>query len=293
MAEENPQAHFHEAIDHIRETAKWIVGIFGGIGGVLIASTSLSNVGQLPLDDPRLWVAGAAGLVGLATIGCIVGFALRVMITEPTDLNSLIEEEGKPEHEQSADLKFIKRHPELLPNECRTIQELRDKYFATDGDVQREYEFSIFQLMATVRYHNVYRRFKIARTVMFVCAFIAAIAIVILLWAANPGSPPDGKSLSLHWTLFITLGAPTLLRRSFLNVSTQLRSLAGSLLVISSRRIRSREFRIASLLSRRSWKDVKSRSDTVGLFVWHAEKGRSCNHQNSKIGSRTHLRLPN
>src|SRR5215211_854719 len=28
-------------------------------------------------------------------------------------------------------------------------------------------------------------------------------------------------------------------------------------------------------------------SDTVGLFVWHAEKGRNCIHQNSKIGSRT------
>ena len=33
-------------------------------------------------------------------------------------------------------------------------------------------------------------------------------------------------------------------------------------------------------------------TDTVGLFVWHAEKGRNCIHQNSKIGSRTHFEAP-
>jgi hypothetical protein len=37
---------------------------------------------------------------------------------------------------------------------------------------------------------------------------------------------------------------------------------------------------------------VKSENDTVGLFVWHAEKGRNCIHQNSKIGSRTHFEAP-
>jgi hypothetical protein len=32
--------------------------------------------------------------------------------------------------------------------------------------------------------------------------------------------------------------------------------------------------------------------DTVGLFVWHAEKGRNCIHQNPKIGSRTYFEAP-
>ena len=38
--------------------------------------------------------------------------------------------------------------------------------------------------------------------------------------------------------------------------------------------------------------EVKYWSDTVGLFVWHAEKGRNCIHQNSKIGPRTHFKAP-
>src|SRR5829696_8611012 len=37
---------------------------------------------------------------------------------------------------------------------------------------------------------------------------------------------------------------------------------------------------------------VKSRSDTVGLFVWHAKKGQNCTHQNSNIGSRVHFEAP-
>jgi hypothetical protein len=37
---------------------------------------------------------------------------------------------------------------------------------------------------------------------------------------------------------------------------------------------------------------VESLQDTVGLFVWHAEKGQNCIHQNSKIGSRTHFEAP-
>ena len=41
---------------------------------------------------------------------------------------------------------------------------------------------------------------------------------------------------------------------------------------------------------RTAW--VKSRCDTVGLFVWHDEKGQNCIHQNSKIGSRTHFEAP-
>jgi len=45
---------------------------------------------------------------------------------------------------------------------------------------------------------------------------------------------------------------------------------------------------LAPLFSKR----IKSRIDTVGLFVWHAEKGRNCIHQNSKIGSRTHFEAP-
>jgi hypothetical protein len=37
---------------------------------------------------------------------------------------------------------------------------------------------------------------------------------------------------------------------------------------------------------------VVSVKDTVGLFVWHAEKGQNGIHQNSKIGSRTHFEAP-
>ena len=41
-----------------------------------------------------------------------------------------------------------------------------------------------------------------------------------------------------------------------------------------------------------SWRKLQNLQDTVGLFVWHAEKGQKCIHQNSKIGSRTHFEAP-
>jgi hypothetical protein len=166
---------------------------------VLIASTSLSNVGQLKPDNPRLWLAAVAGLVALAAIGCVVGFALRVLVSEPTTLDDLVREEAEPLllEQQAADVRYVRRHPELLPDDCQTIRQVQDKYNEAQSEALKDYyEFYIFQLLAAVRYDNVYRRFKVATRVMFACATIAATAIVILVWAANPPSPPDTQSLS-------------------------------------------------------------------------------------------------
>jgi hypothetical protein len=60
------------------------------------------------------------------------------------------------------------------------------------------------------------------------------------------------------------------------------------------RRSRSVPARLLAVVRRQDGRvAVKSRSDTVGLFVGHDEKGKNCVHWSRDIGSRTLLRLLN
>ena len=85
-----PSDDFTTGLNHLQDTAKWIIGIFGAIGGVLIAGTQVSKIGQFTLNDPRLWVAVIAGAVGLAAIGITIAVATSVLVTAPVSIDTLL-----------------------------------------------------------------------------------------------------------------------------------------------------------------------------------------------------------
>jgi hypothetical protein len=114
----SPQANpYAAAVDRMRETAKWIITIFGGLGALLIAGTQLSNVGKLKVNNAvqaiwkgietgrleansvpdvvRLCAALLGGLVALAAIARIIWAATNVMITGEVTLAQLEEIEQK------------------------------------------------------------------------------------------------------------------------------------------------------------------------------------------------------
>ncbi|MDP9350091.1 MAG: hypothetical protein M3P51_00880, partial [Chloroflexota bacterium] len=63
----------------MQATAKWIVGIFGLVGGALAAGTQLSGIGALAAGDRRLWVAVGTGAVALFLVGVVIWSAARVL----------------------------------------------------------------------------------------------------------------------------------------------------------------------------------------------------------------------
>jgi hypothetical protein len=176
-------APFHSAIDHLRETAKWIVGIFGGIGGVLIGSSSLSDVGQLDVGNPRLIVAAVSGIFALVTIGLIVGFALSVLVSPPRTLNSLVDDEALENPPEA--VQWAKAQSSELNG--LSIASLRDTW-ENETEQVRKYELAniIFELLAAVRYYETWQRFNKAKWVAFICGALAALAIVIFVYSANP-----------------------------------------------------------------------------------------------------------
>jgi type IV secretory pathway VirB2 component (pilin) len=60
------------AVQQMTETAKWLIGVFAAIAGVLLAGVQLTKIGQLDWRDYRLRVAAIAGVLVLIAVGWII-----------------------------------------------------------------------------------------------------------------------------------------------------------------------------------------------------------------------------
>jgi hypothetical protein len=76
-----------KAADRIRETAKWLITIFTGVGGVLVAGSQLSDIGDLSVG--RFVLALIAVLVGLCGIAYAINQAAKVMTASRVSLGEL------------------------------------------------------------------------------------------------------------------------------------------------------------------------------------------------------------
>jgi hypothetical protein len=95
--EKQPNGYPAEAtrgVTQLRETAKWIVGIFGALGAALIAGTQLAGLGKLEAPERLVPAAVAAG-VGLFCVGSIIWAAARVLTTGDVTLAELAQDERK------------------------------------------------------------------------------------------------------------------------------------------------------------------------------------------------------
>jgi hypothetical protein len=84
------------AIDRIRETAKWIVVIFGAVGGLLAGTAPLSGASSLRWDG-RGQIALAMAVVAFAGLGLTIGAASAVLLPRTVTLRALAE---KPEFDK-------------------------------------------------------------------------------------------------------------------------------------------------------------------------------------------------
>ena len=81
-----------EVANRIREVAKWLILVFGAIGGVLLTGTQLSSIGKEGTD---VFLAVVGFAVGLAGAGIALGFTVVVLLPTRITLSGLAKNEKK------------------------------------------------------------------------------------------------------------------------------------------------------------------------------------------------------
>lgn len=168
------------AIDRHRDIAKYLVGIFAAIGGLLLAGTQLSSLGQLSLseDGTRLLVAGCALTIGFAMVIAIVALAVSVLEPLEMSLADVIDDEDLRE---AADAR-----PGLLgeASSVRALELTASRY--VDPERREYWQEIIARVVDDAAFRTSQRRFRRALLWMIVCATVAAAAIAVFAYASNP-----------------------------------------------------------------------------------------------------------
>lgn len=81
-------AQWQDAVDRIRETAKWTTVVFGAVGGLLAGTAPLTGLATLDWGRHG-WLAVGFGLLALGGIGLVVGAASAVLLPRTVTLADL------------------------------------------------------------------------------------------------------------------------------------------------------------------------------------------------------------
>lgn len=127
------------AVDTIRATARWLIGAFAAIGGVLVAGTQLSAVGSLSVSSPRLWIAAGGFALALLGVGGVINAAVAVLTPTHTNLAMLAgaAQRHDPRDELSAVVDFIHRNPAFFYGYAANVVDLQKEYLAA---IQRQHD---------------------------------------------------------------------------------------------------------------------------------------------------------
>jgi hypothetical protein len=204
------------ATSTISDTAKWLITIFAGVAGVLVAGSQLSSLGKLDLG-PRL----LAALAGLA-LG-IAGAAYAVMNTVPVLTSARVRLAELAVTQDKDEQRFLQDNAELLLGLANDARELKQRYdialsaraqaftrlYAnpTDADLNTQakvsdaqasnYSQAVGGLLTAARYDRVRRKFEAAQREMLWGGLFAAAGIALFAWAANPPEPPAESSAAV------------------------------------------------------------------------------------------------
>jgi len=206
---------YSKAIDHLRNTSKWILSVFATVAGVLVAGLQLSNLGKI--ETHYLTIAAGAFFVALMAVLVIIGMTIKVLGTGTVTEKILRDFVPKS--------KDINLNDPLLLGGYKKVDEFLDAYKKVNDEYvtaqksrnQKTVEqlqnqitrldYSKTYLLYVAKYAMVLKAFKDAIRGLFVCAVIASIAIGIFAWATSQGqkpptqtifqSPPSSVSLTL------------------------------------------------------------------------------------------------
>lgn len=173
------------AIDRYRDLAKYLITIFAAVGGLLVAGTQLTSIGSLqwPENEDRILVGGIGFAVAVLAAIVIVWKALDVL--QPVEMSL----DEVRERVRAGTIKV----PVQLLRPYHSVDELALVVETAElGSPTRESLLDqIGEVVDKASYDEIARRFKAARGWMIGGALVGTLAIVALVWGANP---PEGET---------------------------------------------------------------------------------------------------
>jgi Pentapeptide repeats (8 copies) len=198
----------------VRSAAKWFVAGLGAIGAVLVAGSQLSNVGALPADSARLYLAIAGVGIGLLAILWAMWRVVDLLAGHPWTFEDILRDwavvskvpaEGLGERRSRAKHAvgwFLRDNPSAM-GDYESPDEISKLYDESEPD--REGLDDLVDLMnslvdkaATVHLQS---RFRILRRQIAAGVMVGAAGIILFAWAANPATPEQPAPSLRHANL--------------------------------------------------------------------------------------------
>jgi hypothetical protein len=195
---------FSDAADRIRDSAKWLLTAFAGVGAVLAAGLPLADLGKLASDrnDHRLQLAIAAIVAAELGIGIAIGAAASVINRSFVTLKWLKEKKRRRKN-LDGDSILLAGHddvPQLYDKMTSALQAHREavEKWVTDpnetnsnamkqrNDVVYYYDQIVMKVVQQASYRRLSRAYVWARVIMLFGAAVAAGGITLFAWAVRP-----------------------------------------------------------------------------------------------------------
>jgi hypothetical protein len=211
------------AADRIRETVKWLITAFAGVGAALIAGSQLASLGKI--EGGRLAFAVACVVVGLCALAYAIAAAAGVITGGRVSLGDLA---GASTTDLTAVRARVNGDPALLAG-YTDVADMDSEYATALGQRKADFEAhygdvhdsgkaltaqlsdakalaadqAVQRLLTVASFYTLSDAFNNARPRMFGGALVAALAIVGFAWAAHP--PEEKKEPAVASPAVVTL----------------------------------------------------------------------------------------
>lgn len=178
------------AVNRYRDLAKYLIGVFAAVAGLLLAGTQLTSVGMLTWDHEKTRVIAAAlGLiVALGAVVRVIALALKVL--RPIEISV-------SDVEADASLKaYVESRPTALggAGTLARVRQMANLSLLSDEERAR-WAAVLDNALATAALKRARDSFEGAWRGMLVAGVFGAAGIVAFAWAANP--PKNSSATSI------------------------------------------------------------------------------------------------
>lgn len=214
---------FGPAKDRIRDTLRWVIGVYGVIGSALIVGVSLADLEGLAIGTLRFWVAVTGAVLALAAVSWIVVMAARVFAGPGLSITDLAVAErrllgdseppipphrryqrlakgrgGRGRREDETIVRYLSGQPFLYFG-FGSISEITEKYLAHREDpestVPSQLRRAVEQLRTVGGWQQTLRRFRQAMVTVLLGTLIVAMGLSSYVWAVSSSDPDSSASI--------------------------------------------------------------------------------------------------
>jgi hypothetical protein len=218
-----------QAVQQVRDVAKWLIASFAAIGAAMIAGSQLSNIGHLPSGDRLTSAIVAAAIALVGTLAAILA-ATHVLLPSPMNLRTV---------ERKRYLRnYFNSNRDLLPIGVTTVEQLRTTWderqseyhsaeeelaqaggtpsaevlqqFRTASARKDSWKTAVNEVRGIAGVQRLRRRFHWALAGMVVGVAAAGAGIVCFAWASNPPKPKAAAKPAVAKRSAVLEPAPTL-----------------------------------------------------------------------------------